>query len=233
MRVKAAPSCSRQGFAMNSPRNRKAGPVKKTWGTVMGLATVAGLAHGLELTSFTSSGEITWTSEASNGTITIERICDLMDEAGWTELARVTVSGTTGRLTIPICTNEAYYRLTYISPENTGVNTDGVAPPPIPSGLISGSSATNGGLAVAGTFPAPSGIRTTTAGKSTDMMVVIKDPTLDSFLPLEDARKNILQHWRMIYSAPLVFTNQPGSQMDLQDLANALNKLSGYFYHAQ
>ena len=47
---------------------------------------------------------------------------------------------------------------------------------------------------------------------------------------LEDARARIVFHWNFIYPQSLVFTNTPGSAADLQDMANALNALSGKFY---
>jgi len=49
----------------------------------------------------------------------------------------------------------------------------------------------------------------------------------------EEARNQIITHWKMVYTTPLVFTNQPGSQADLNDMKNALNALSGKFYKVE
>lgn len=68
--------------------------------------------------------------------------------------------------------------------------------------------------------------------ESSESAVAIKAPGDDEFVMLEEARRNIVIHWNMIYPQPLTFTNAPGSQEDLQDLANALNKLSGQFHRA-
>jgi hypothetical protein len=52
----------------------------------------------------------------------------------------------------------------------------------------------------------------------------------DGIALLESTRVKIVTHWNIIYSPPLTFANSPGSAADLQDLANALNALSGHFY---
>jgi len=49
----------------------------------------------------------------------------------------------------------------------------------------------------------------------------------------EEARNIVISHWSMINTTPLVFTNQPGSQADLNDIKNALNSLSGEFYRTE
>jgi hypothetical protein len=49
---------------------------------------------------------------------------------------------------------------------------------------------------------------------------------------LRQARSKLLAYWSMIKSAPLVFTNVPGSPQDLQDMKDALEALSGVFHKA-
>jgi len=50
---------------------------------------------------------------------------------------------------------------------------------------------------------------------------------------LEQSRGQIAEHWNMIYTTPLVFTNTPGSQADLTDLKNALLGLSDVFFSSE
>lgn len=53
---------------------------------------------------------------------------------------------------------------------------------------------------------------------------------VDGIALLETTRAKISTHWNFIYSSPLAFTNASGSAADLQDMADALNALSGQFY---
>jgi hypothetical protein len=48
-----------------------------------------------------------------------------------------------------------------------------------------------------------------------------------------NARQRIAFYWSMVYNAPLVLTNAPGSAADLEDLDNALQSLSGIFMKPQ
>jgi hypothetical protein len=48
-------------------------------------------------------------------------------------------------------------------------------------------------------------------------------------LLLEQARSRIAEHWKMVHTTSLVFTNTAGSEADLNDLKNALLGLSGVF----
>lgn len=57
-----------------------------------------------------------------------------------------------------------------------------------------------------------------------------ESPTADDATHLEEARQRIINHWHIIFSEPLVFTNAPGSDADLVDLQNAFNKLAPHFY---
>ncbi len=52
----------------------------------------------------------------------------------------------------------------------------------------------------------------------------------DGIAMLESAREKIIAHWYMVYDTELVFTNTPGSAVDLIDMTNALHQLSGKFY---
>ncbi|MBU1695034.1 MAG: thrombospondin type 3 repeat-containing protein [Verrucomicrobia bacterium] len=58
-----------------------------------------------------------------------------------------------------------------------------------------------------------------------------EDPN-DGAEMLQTAREQIVAHWNVIYDSPLVFTNEPGSAADLQDLRAALLGLSGQFHEA-
>lgn len=49
----------------------------------------------------------------------------------------------------------------------------------------------------------------------------------------EEARNIVISRWNMVNTTPIVFTNQPGSQADLNDIKNALNSLSGKFYKTE
>lgn len=53
---------------------------------------------------------------------------------------------------------------------------------------------------------------------------------MDGVVLLETARRQIIEHWQMIYSTPLSFTNTPGSAEDMNDIREALNALSNEFY---
>ena len=48
-----------------------------------------------------------------------------------------------------------------------------------------------------------------------------------------EARQRIIRHWQLVNGTTPVFTNTPGSALDLIDLNNALNALSGKFYKVQ
>lgn len=49
----------------------------------------------------------------------------------------------------------------------------------------------------------------------------------------EEARNIIISHWSMVNTTPIVFTNQPGSAADMNDMKDAANTLSGKFYKAE
>ena len=63
-----------------------------------------------------------------------------------------------------------------------------------------------------------------------DLMGTSPTNAEDGVEMLEIARAEVSTHWNLIYPNPLVFTNSPGSEADLDDLANALAGLSNMFY---
>ena len=50
---------------------------------------------------------------------------------------------------------------------------------------------------------------------------------------VEEARHRIVRHCQLVNGTTPVFTNTPGSALDLIDVNNALNALSGKFYKVQ
>ncbi|MGD9874393.1 MAG: hypothetical protein AB7T27_08980 [Kiritimatiellia bacterium] len=186
--------------------------------------------RGLEITSFTADGRIEWQSSFTNGTVTIERICSLSDEAGWTEISRVSVSSKTYAIMVPLCDTEAYYRLSYFGVSGMSAGSNG----PPATAQADASSRSNevlslgtDGATLPTTFPEEVSV------KAKESVVAIKAPRTEDFVLLEEARYKIVVHWNMMYPSPLVFTNQPGSVADLQDMSNALKTLSGCFHRVQ
>ncbi len=59
------------------------------------------------------------------------------------------------------------------------------------------------------------------------------DNSADALAALNESRARIINYWNLIYPTPLSFTNAPGSAADLEDLKNALQELSGKFYHSK
>jgi len=190
--------------------------------------------RALEIMSFSGAGVIECHSLYTNGTVTVERNCSLNGSSGWTEIGRIPISNATYTISIPMCDVEAYYRLTYYN--------ESLKPTRI-------NSTSSSNLPERRSIEQLKGVETTPHNGSTSTdpevtielieaepiedIVVIKSPSNDDFVLLEQARQKIIVHWRMIYPSPLIFTNHPGSQADLQDMANALEKLSGKFYRVQ
>ena len=51
----------------------------------------------------------------------------------------------------------------------------------------------------------------------------------DGINAIEQARAKIRLHWEMVMKVPLIFSGEAGSKKDLEEMANALNTLSGKF----
>jgi len=191
-------------------------------------------AHSLDINSFSAAGVIEWKSQFTNGIVTIERNCNLNGSGEWTEVGRFLVSNLICNASIPMCDSEAYYRLSYytvsLEPTRPRINSSHLSPTQLSQIPPSGSETKP---ILRAPEMAPELPIEISQSKPVEDLVIIKAPGDDNFVLLEEARRKIVVHWRMIYPTPLVFTNQPGSQSDLQDLANALEYLSGKFYRVQ
>ncbi len=198
--------------------------------------SVACSAQSLQITSFTASGTIEWTSSYTDGVVQVESICDLMNGSGWSEVCQLTVSGRTCTATIPLCDTEAYYRLAYYKPTQVALLNSQrlILRRALPVSNVSYNAQIQATMvATASEVAASSQTQTNLIGaqiEPVETVVVIKAPSREDFLQLQDSRLRIIQYWNLLYPTPLVFTNPPGSQADLIDMARALEKLSGHFY---